>query len=225
MWFFIAPKICVCVCFFFEQFIKQQMVRFQNSILEHLHHHTFFNMFFNRIHVAHRVQIWSCLGIGVDVCLIVWQVFPSFWLSSLIFFTMFWMWLGLLHPSITSLPPMCVHTSHWSYGYPPFTLHPWQRTHIDPSCSLWHLWYHCMKWRFPHGMKIINTTFNSYHSGIDIVFTKDGTHTLVNLDITNPTCADLFPDLGQLKDLILQMQFKPIFFFIVIDIPLINFFF
>jgi len=110
-------------------------------------------------------------------------------------------------------PSMCVHTSHWFYGYPPFTLCPWQWTHRDPSCSLWHLCWHYMKWQFPCGTKIItrisiNTTFNSYRDGIDIVFTKNRIHTLANLDIANPTCADLFPDLGQLKDLILQMQFK-----------------
>jgi hypothetical protein len=46
----------------------------------------------------------------------------------------------------------------------------------------------------------INTTFNSYHGTIDIMFTKDGIHTLANLDKTNPTHVDLFPNLGQLKD-------------------------
>jgi hypothetical protein len=71
----------------------------------------------------------------------------------------------------------------------------------------------------------INTTFNSYHGGIDIVFTKGGIHTLTNLDITNLTFVDLFPDLGQFKDLILQMQFKPKIIIIAINTPLINFFF
>jgi len=71
-----------------------------------------------------------------------------------------------------------------------------------------------MRWQFPHGMKIImctsiNTTFNSYRGGINIMFTKNGIHTLIDLDIINPTCVDLFLDLGQLKDLIPQMQFKP----------------
>jgi hypothetical protein len=112
------------------------------------------------------------------------------------------------------LPLMCVHTSHWSYGYPPFTLCPWQRTHIDTSCDLWHFCCHYMRWWFLHGMRIItrtsiNTTFNSYCGGIDIVFTKDGIHTLADLDITNLTFVDLFPNLGQLKDLTFQMQFKP----------------
>jgi hypothetical protein len=38
------------VCLFpFEQFIGQQMVHLQNSILEHLHHHIFSSMFFDGI--------------------------------------------------------------------------------------------------------------------------------------------------------------------------------
>ncbi len=44
----------------FEQLIEQQMVQFQYSILEHLHHHTFSNMFFYGILEVHCVQILSC---------------------------------------------------------------------------------------------------------------------------------------------------------------------
>jgi hypothetical protein len=37
-------------CFLsFEQPIGQQMVQFQDSISEHLHHHTFSNMFFDKV--------------------------------------------------------------------------------------------------------------------------------------------------------------------------------
>jgi hypothetical protein len=32
----------------FKQLIKQQMLQFQNSILELLHHHIFFSMFFKK---------------------------------------------------------------------------------------------------------------------------------------------------------------------------------
>jgi hypothetical protein len=38
----------------FEQLIEQQMVHIQDSILEHLHHHTLFNMLFDGIFEAHR---------------------------------------------------------------------------------------------------------------------------------------------------------------------------
>lgn len=40
---------------------------------------------------------------------------------------------------------MCVHTSHWPYGYPFHTLHPWQRTHEDPWCSSQRFCYRCVK--------------------------------------------------------------------------------
>jgi hypothetical protein len=46
----------------FEQFIKQQMVHLQDFILECSHHHTFFNMFFDKILKAHCAQILSCFG-------------------------------------------------------------------------------------------------------------------------------------------------------------------
>jgi hypothetical protein len=37
----------------FEQFIEQQMVHLQDSILEHLHHHTLSNMLDDMILEAH----------------------------------------------------------------------------------------------------------------------------------------------------------------------------
>jgi len=43
------------------------MIHFQNSILEHLHHHTFFSMFFNGIFEAYNAQILSCFGPRVDI--------------------------------------------------------------------------------------------------------------------------------------------------------------
>jgi hypothetical protein len=38
-----------------------------------------------------------------------------------------------------------------------------------------------------------STTFSSFHRQIDIVLTKNGIHTLVNVVIANPTQADSFP--------------------------------
>jgi hypothetical protein len=35
--------------------------------------------------------------------------------------------------------------------------------------------------------------FNSSHQQVNIVFTKDGIHTLTNIVIVNPTQANLFP--------------------------------
>jgi hypothetical protein len=37
----------------FEQLIEQQMVRLQDSIVEHLHHHTLSNILFDGISEAH----------------------------------------------------------------------------------------------------------------------------------------------------------------------------
>jgi hypothetical protein len=46
----------------FEQLIRQQMVQLQNSILEHLHHHTLSNMLSDGTSKAHRAQSLSCFS-------------------------------------------------------------------------------------------------------------------------------------------------------------------
>ncbi len=38
----------------------------------------------------------------------------------------------------------------------------------------------------------LSTTSNSSHQQIDIVFTKDGIHTLTYVEITKPMCVDIF---------------------------------
>jgi hypothetical protein len=43
------------------------MVQVQNSILEHLNHHTLSNMLFNMTFEAHRAQILSCSSLGAGV--------------------------------------------------------------------------------------------------------------------------------------------------------------
>jgi len=50
-------------------------------------------------------------------------------------------------------PSMCVHTSHWPYGYPPLTSCSWQWMHMNPWCILRHLCCHCARCWFPHGAK------------------------------------------------------------------------
>jgi hypothetical protein len=49
---------------FFEQFIKQQMVKLQDSILEHLHHHTFSNMFSNKYLNPIMLEFYDVLALG-----------------------------------------------------------------------------------------------------------------------------------------------------------------
>jgi len=95
----------------FEQLIKQQMVWPQDSILERLHHHTLFNILFDKIFQTHCAQILSCFGPKVGFWLTTQPTFPTFQLSSPSFCTMLQMQLRLPHPSIASiLWCMCTHT-------------------------------------------------------------------------------------------------------------------
>jgi len=96
----------------FEQLIGQQMVQLQDSILKRLHHHTLSNILSNGISKAHCARILSCFGPEVGAYLIIWPIFPSFWLTSLVFSTMFQIRLGPRHPSIANIPwCVCTHPS------------------------------------------------------------------------------------------------------------------
>jgi hypothetical protein len=128
------------VFFRFLSFIRQQLVQLQNSISEHLHHHTFSNMFFDKISKAHHAHILSCFSPRVSVWLTLWPIFPSFQQAFPIFFTTFWIWFKLPHPLIANiLWCVCTHP----YGYPPFTLCSWQWAHKNPWCSSWHMHQTC----------------------------------------------------------------------------------
>jgi hypothetical protein len=64
----LLPLAHVCLLPF-EQFIMYEMVQFQHSILEHLHHHTLFNILFDMTSETHYAQILSCSGLEVGVWL------------------------------------------------------------------------------------------------------------------------------------------------------------
>ncbi len=117
-------------------------------------------------------------------------IFPNF-LHNILYGTWITPSLNCKHPL------MCVHTSHRPYGYPPFTLCSWQRTHYNPWYNLRHLCRHYVRCWFPCGTRTIHalpsTTFNSSRRWIDIVFTKNGIHTLINVVIADLTQAILFP--------------------------------
>jgi hypothetical protein len=116
------------------------MVWFRNFILECLHHHTFFNMFFDEIFEAHCAWIISCFGPKASFWLIVWPIFPSFRLVNIFHNALNITWIA---PSLNcKYPSRCVHTSHWPYGYPFFMLCPWQQVHKNPWYSLQHLCCH-----------------------------------------------------------------------------------
>jgi hypothetical protein len=151
-----------CACFLpFKQLIRQQMVQFQDSISERLHHHTFSNMLFNMISEAHHVRVFSCSEPRVGTWLTTWPIFPTFWLSSLVFFhsTLYATWIT---PSFNCRHlSMCVHTSHWPYEYPPPMLCSWQRMHWNLWCNSWHICHHCKKCWLPRGtITITCVSFN-----------------------------------------------------------------
>jgi hypothetical protein len=87
----------------FEQFIEQQMVQLQDSILECLHHHTVSNMLSDMIFKTHCAQILSCSSPKASVWFKVQPVFPTFRLFSPSFSTVFQMRLGSPRPSIINI--------------------------------------------------------------------------------------------------------------------------
>jgi hypothetical protein len=93
------------------------MVQLQDSISECLHHHTLSNMLFDGTFEAYCAQILSCFSLGASTWLITQLifslliVFPSF-LCNISYATWTTPSLNCRHFS------MCVHASHWPYGYP-----------------------------------------------------------------------------------------------------------
>jgi hypothetical protein len=131
------------------------MVWLQNSILECLHYHIFSNMLFNEIFETYCTQILSCFGPRVGAWLIIKPIFLGFQLFFLIFFIAF-----RNAPSFNcKYPLMHVHTSHWPYRYPPFTLCSWQQAHKNPWCNSRHLCYHCVGCWLPCGVKTTTCVF------------------------------------------------------------------
>jgi len=86
------------------------MVRFQDSILKRLHHHTLSNIFFDGIFDTHHARILSCFGPRVGAWPIVQVIFLGFWLAFSIFSITLQIWLRLPHLSIASiLQCVCTH--------------------------------------------------------------------------------------------------------------------
>jgi hypothetical protein len=153
-------------------------------------------MFFNKIFEAHHAQILSCFGHGVNVRLIIWPILLTFRFSSRFFHS------NSNAPMTTTFvtanfPLRCVHTFHQPCGYPFFTLHAWQCVHKDPWCNLWYFCYHCgrcwfhVEWKQLHALLL--AMFNSSYWQVNIVLTKDGIRTLIEVVIVNPMCANWFP--------------------------------
>jgi hypothetical protein len=173
------------------------MVQLQHSILEHLHHHTLFNMFFNKISEAQCARILSCSGLGVGAWFITWLVFLAFWLFSPICSTTLCIRLGLPHPSIVRIPwcvcthpsdPMAIHFLCYVHGNKCIGTH-------DVVCNT----FVAIAWdvNFHMGRKQLHalpsTMINSFHRRVNIVLTKDDICTLANVVIANPMWIDLLP--------------------------------
>jgi hypothetical protein len=183
MWSFTTPA-CACLPPF-EQLIGQQMVQLQDSILEHLDHHTHFNMLSDRISEAHHAWILSCSSPGVGAWFITRQIFLAFQLSSPVFSTTLHTQLGLPHPSIVGIfrcvcthpiNPINIHFLCCGHGNKRIGTH-------DAFCDTfvtigWNVGFH-MGQKQLHALP--STTFNSFRQRVDIVFTKDGVCTLADL--------------------------------------------
>ncbi len=171
------------------------MVQFQDSISDHLHHHTFSKMFFNKISKTHHVRILSCSNLRVSIWLITQPVFQAFQLSSPSFFTTFRTRLGLPHLSIANIPRcMCTHPINAT------SVHLLRCTqgneHMNTHDVIHGTFVVIAKdgdfhvgWKQLHTLP--STTFHSFHQQVGIVLTKDGICTLVDVVIANPTWADL----------------------------------
>jgi hypothetical protein len=195
MWF--LPPFAHACLFSCKQFIEQQMVQFQNSILKCLHHHTLFIVFFDKTFEAHRVWILSCSGLGVNVWFTTQLVFPTFWLFFTILSTTFCMRFGLPHPLIT-----CILRCVCTHPIDPMGIHLLCYVH-DNECIGTHDAIHDTFAAIGRNVgfhvwpkqlyALLSTTFNSFHQWIDIVLTKEGIHTLTDVVIVDPTQVDLLP--------------------------------
>ncbi len=170
-------------------------------------------MLSNGISEIHCAWILSCSGPRTNAYLIVRPIFPSFRLASLIFFTMFWIGLGLPHPSITCIPqcmcthpinPKNIHLLHCAHGNEFIRTHDIVR---DTFVVIERDVGFDVKWKQLHAFP--SNTSNSFRRRIDIVLTKDGIRTLIDVVIVDPTRTDLLPDLVPPKDLLLLMWLKP----------------
>ncbi len=159
------------------------MVQLQNSISEHLHHHTFSNMLSNETFEAHHAQILSCFILRVGVWLITWPVFPTFWLSSPIFRTTFCIQLGLPHSLVVGIPwCVCTHPINFMGIHLLRCVHGNERTethdaiHDTFATITQNASFHMGQKQLP---TLPSTTFNSSCRQVNIVHPKDGIFTLV----------------------------------------------
>jgi hypothetical protein len=142
-----------------------------------------------------HAQVWG-FGLGVGFWLTIQLVFLTFQLFSPIFSTTFCTRLRLPHPLIVNiLWSVCTHLIDPTSIHFLRCVHDNERikTH-EAICDTFgaiarDASFH-VGWKQLH--ELFLTTFNSSRQWIDIVFTKDGIHTLINVVIVDQTWVDLF---------------------------------
>ncbi len=179
-------------CFFsFEQLIGQQMIRLQNSISKCLHYHIFSSVLSNGISEAHHAWILSCFGLGVGAWVTIKPIFLGFWLASLVFFVMFRIQLEMPHPLIVSIlwcvcthpiDPIGIHLLHCAHDNERTWTH--DAVHDTFVTIAQDASFHVRRKQL-HVLP--SNIFNFSCWQIDIMFTKDGIRTLVDIVIANPT--------------------------------------
>jgi hypothetical protein len=153
-------------------------------------------MLFDKIFKTHRAEILSCFGLGAGVWLTTWLIFRAFRLFSPIFFIALYTWLELPHPSIVGIfqcvctqpiDLMGIHFLRCVHGIKRTRTHDVIRDTF--ATIVWDADFHMGRKQL---YALPSTTFNSFCWWINIVVTKDGIRTLVDVLIVDPTWVDLF---------------------------------
>jgi hypothetical protein len=174
------------------------MVQLQDSISECLHHQTFFNMLSDNIYETNHVQVLSSFGPKVSAWLTIWLIFLGFQLASSVFSTSLQIQFKLPHPLIVGIPwcvcthlinPMGIHLLCCGHGIE----HTWIHDAICDTFAtiVQDVDFHVGREQLT--ICVFSNTFNFFRWQVNIVLTKDGICTLVDVIIDNPTWVDLLP--------------------------------
>jgi hypothetical protein len=104
------------------------------------------------------LEFYHVLAQRVGTWLIIWPIFLTFQLSSLIFFNNI-LYVTWTTPSFNCKYPSMLCTHPINLMGIPFTLPSWQWTHWSPWWSSQHLCQHCTKCWLPHGTKTITCAY------------------------------------------------------------------
>lgn len=153
-------------------------------------------MLSNKISEFHCAWILSSFSLRARISLTTWLVFSAFQLSIPIFFITFQMWFRLPHLSIAGiLRCMCTLPIDTMGIYLIHCAHNNEHTRTqDAICSTFvTIVRNAIFYMRQEQLQVLpSTMFNSSCWRVDIVFTKDDIHTLVDIVIADSTQANLF---------------------------------